>query len=85
VTIRNIDDAVKQSARLAAAKNGRSLEAELRLLLEHTYRDPDAERKVRLRAMSGKDAIEHLIRIADGAGDGVFDKLEPMRFREFDL
>ena len=67
VTIRNIDDATKQKARLAAAKNGRSLEAELRLLLERTYASADGERAARLRAMSGTEFVDHLIRIANGA------------------
>lgn len=67
VTIRNIDDAIKQNARLAAAKNGRSLEAELRLLLERTYASADDERAARLRAMSGAEFVDHLMRTANGA------------------
>jgi antitoxin FitA len=67
VTIRNIDDAIKRNARLAAAENGRSLEAELRALLEKTYAARD-DRAARLRAMSGKEAIAHLIKIAGGVG-----------------
>ncbi|MFA6219895.1 MAG: hypothetical protein WC692_08985 [Erythrobacter sp.] len=68
VTIRNLDDAIKQSARLAAAKNGRSLEAELRALLERTYSDERTERVPNIHAMSGREAIEHLIRVGGGAG-----------------
>ncbi len=37
ITIRNLSDGVKESARVTAAQNGRSLEAEIRALLERTY------------------------------------------------
>ena len=84
VTIRNIDDALKHNARLAAAANGRSLEAELRALLERTYARTDGERAARIRAMSSKEFVDHLIRTANGAGEGVFDEPEE-EFREFDL
>lgn len=67
VTIRNLDDRVKHNARLAAAANGRSLEAELRALLERAYADRDSDRAARLRAMSGAEFVEHLIRTANGA------------------
>ena len=68
VTIRNIDDAIKQSARLTAAKNGRSLEAELRALLRRTYGQASDDRAARLRAMSGKEAVAHLTKLAGGVG-----------------
>ena len=67
VTIRNIDDAIKQSARLRAAANGRSLEAELRALLIKTYGDEDDERARRIRAMTGREFVDHLVRTANGA------------------
>ena len=67
VTIRGIDDAIKNNARLAAARNGRSLEAELRALLEHTYIGQVDERVARLRAMSGAEFVDHLIKVANGA------------------
>jgi plasmid stability protein len=79
VTIRNLDDAVKQKARLAAAANGRSLEAELRALLERTYAEEDSTHRARMRAMSGAEFVDHLIKVADGAGEGVFDELESER------
>jgi antitoxin FitA len=84
ITIRNIDEEVKKGARLVAAANGRSLEAELRDLMRRTYAKVGDERTARLRAMSGRDAIAHLIKVANGAGEGVFDKDEG-NFREFDL
>jgi plasmid stability protein len=67
VTIRNIDDDIKKAARLAAARNGRSLEAELRALLKSTYAQTVDERTAWLRAMSGTEFVEHLIRTANGA------------------
>lgn len=67
VTIRNLDDAVKRNARLAAAAKGLSLEAELRALLERTYADANHDRAARLRAMSGAEFVEHLVRTANGA------------------
>lgn len=67
VTIRNIDDLVKHNARLAAAANGRSLEAELRALLVKTYLPAQDDRAARIRAMSGPEFVQHLIRTANGA------------------
>ena len=84
VTIRNIGDAVKRNARLAAAANGRSLEAELRALLERTYADAKSERAARIKGMTGKEFVDHLVRVAGGAGDGVFDA-DPIPFRDVDL
>ena len=84
VTVRNIGEEVKRGARLAAAANSRSLEAELRSLLTRTYAPVIDDRAARLRAMSGREAIAHLIKVANGAGEGVFDDDEG-EFREFDL
>ena len=67
LTIRNIDDAIHQNARLEAAKNGRSLEAELRALLERTYAPPNDAHAARIRAMSSAQFVDHLIRTANGA------------------
>lgn len=67
LTIRNVSDEIKQSARLAAAKNGRSMEAELRTLLERTYGSTTQDRAAMLRAMSGAEFVDHLIRVANGA------------------
>lgn len=84
LTIRNVDDTVKQGVRLAAAKNGRSMEAEIRALLEQTYASATEDRASRIRAMTGEEFVAHLIAVANGAGEGVFD-VEPEEFREFDL
>ncbi len=67
VTIRNIDDTIKSNARLAAAKNGRSLEAELRALLERTYAPAHQDRATWLRGLSGRELVGHLARVANGA------------------
>ncbi|MEH3037722.1 MAG: hypothetical protein PGN23_14730 [Sphingomonas adhaesiva] len=67
VTIRNLDDAVKRSARLEAARNGRSLEAELRALLERSYPPAANDRAAQVRAMSSDAFVEHLVRTANGA------------------
>ena len=67
VTIRNIDEEIKKGARLVAAANGRSLEAELRDLLRRTYAHAGDDRAARLRAMSGKELVAHLIKVANGA------------------
>ena len=67
VTIRNLDDAVKHNARLAAAANGRSLEAELRALLERTYAEVADSHAARIRAMSGPQFVAHLVKVANGA------------------
>ncbi|MBS0482703.1 MAG: plasmid stabilization protein [Proteobacteria bacterium] len=84
VTIRKIDDAIKRNARLRAAANGRSLEAELRALLVATFSSGGDDRASRIRAMSGSEFVEHLIKTANGAGEGVFDETDE-EFREFDL
>jgi antitoxin FitA len=84
VTIRNIDDAIKHSARMTAAKNGRSLEAELRALLEQTYAPPQSDHATKIRAMGSKEFIDHLIKVANGAGEGVFTD-EQSEFDEFNL
>lgn len=67
ITVRNIDESIKQGARLEGIKHGRSMEAEIRALLERTYRPARDERTARLRALSPKEAIAHLRRIANGA------------------
>lgn len=68
ITIRNVDEEIKRGARLVAAGNGRSLEAELRALLKSTYAPTTQDRGEWLRSLSGKEAVEHLIRVAGGVG-----------------
>lgn len=79
ITIRNIDDAIKMGARLEGVKNGRSMEAEIRALLERTYRPACDERTARILAMSPKEFIAHLIATANGAD---LDQFIPSRESE---
>lgn len=41
LSIRNLDDEVKHRLRLRAARHGRSMEAEVRAILEETVNEPD--------------------------------------------
>lgn len=43
VSIRNLDDRVKERLRLRAARHGRSMEAEMRAILTEAVREPDDE------------------------------------------
>lgn len=40
VSIRNLDDDVKERLRIQAARHGRSMESEIRVILEDAVRDP---------------------------------------------
>lgn len=73
ITIRNVGEEIKHGARLAGVRNGRSMEAEIRGLLERTYGPVRDDRAARIRAMSSKEFVAHLVAVANGAGDGVFD------------
>ncbi|MFC7499465.1 hypothetical protein ACFQRC_09545 [Enterovirga sp. GCM10030262] len=97
LTIRNIPDEVKLRLRQRAAVNGRSMEEEGRRLIlaaveqhgggkvqeaAHRYRsEPRSESRSELFEDSW---VAELIRIANGAGEGVFEP-EPQPLREFDL
>jgi hypothetical protein len=63
------DEAAARALRLQAVAQGRSVEAELDDLVRKTYAP------IENVAPSGPDEnwIEELIRIANGAGEGVFD------------
>jgi|TARA_R110002049_G_scaffold34990_11_gene113260 plasmid stability protein len=67
VTIRKIDDATKQSLREVAAKQGRSVEAELRALIERTYgpKKPRSSGELPDKKV-GENRAEYLVRIAPG-------------------
>jgi antitoxin FitA len=67
IMIRDVDDTAKRNAHMAAAANGRSLQAELKALIERTYAHANDERAARIRAMSSKEFIEHMIKTAAGA------------------
>ena len=44
VSIRNLDDRVKERLRLRAARHGRSMEAEMRAILTEAVREPGEEK-----------------------------------------
>jgi antitoxin FitA len=67
IIIRDVDDIAKRNAHMAAAANGRSLQAELKALIERTYARADSERAARIRAMSSKEFVEHMVATAAGA------------------
>jgi len=77
-TVRKISDETKQSVREVAAKHGRSIEAELRALIEETYgkRKPTGKNSRR----PGESRMEYLLRIAPDM-DG-FELPERQKLRE---
>lgn len=63
VSIRDLDDAVKERLRVRAAGNGRSMEAEIRVILAAAVADPD----------EGPDLFEVLISRFDDLGGAELD------------
>ncbi len=64
ITIRKLDDIAKSNARQVAASKGRSLEAELRDLIERTYGGSGTNDHVaRIKAMTNAEFVDHLIAI----------------------
>ena len=99
LTIRNIPDEAKRRFRQIAAAHGRSMEEHMRQLIIASIGDdaaaPSAVRDDRRgfthRQGTGEaepnlegNWVDDLVRIADGAGEGVFDR-EPQPLRDFDL
>ena len=96
LTIRNIPEEAKHRFRQVAAAHGRSMEEHMRRLLLAAIGDVPASSGVREETLpfdsQGQSAaskpdddwVHELIRIANGAGEGVFDR-EPQPLREFDL
>ena len=81
LTVRNIPDDAKLRFRQVAAAHGRSMEEHLRqLVIEADTADaPPANGVAEARhefthRKPGEEIVRELIRIADGAGEGVFDK-----------
>lgn len=54
ITIRNLDDSVKESLRIRAAQNGHSMEEEARLILKRSVGITGAELLQRSRELFGK-------------------------------
>lgn len=61
VSIRDLDDAIRDELRIRAARNGRSMEAEIRAILTDAVREPASERTLisalqhRFGALGGVD------------------------------
>lgn len=89
LTVRNIPEDAKHRFRQVAAAHGRSMEEHLRQLVigadvgTATQDNRVADMPQRFdHAPSGEDWVRELIRVADGAGAGVFDtgKYAEIRF-----
>ena len=90
-TVRNVPEDAKHRFRQVAAAHGRSMEEHLRqLVIEADFGTAgtplghvsDAPQTFRHATPSGENVVLELIRIADGAGEGVFDsgKYAEIRF-----
>jgi plasmid stability protein len=99
LTIRNIPDFAKLRFRQLAAAHGRSMEEHMRQLLFETVAEGEGpssrlqeeqagfarENQLNARPEPGEeDWVHELICIANGAGEGVFER-EPQPLQEFDL
>ena len=90
LTVRNVPDDAKHRFRQVAAAHGRSMEEHLRqLVIEAGVGDastsPNQVADVQLafrHKRSGEDVVRELIRVADGASEGVLDsgKYAEIRF-----
>jgi plasmid stability protein len=74
MTIRGLDDSVRDKLRLRAAQHGRSMEAEARAILEAAVSSP-VER-------SFSDALLDLAQAAKGTGFTVPDRIRDERARD---
>lgn len=79
LTIRNIPEDAKARLRNVAAAHGRSMEEHMRQMIIGVASDDTRPSGVAEKAMpfrhdrSREDWIRELVRLADGAGEGVFD------------
>ena len=89
LTVRNVPEDAKLRFRQVAAAHGRSMEEHLRqLVIDADFDDHTSFMGVRdmrqefRHQQTGEDIVRDLIRIADGAGKGVFDsgKYAEIRF-----
>ena len=89
LTVRNVPEDAKLRFRQVAAAHGRSMEEHLRqLVIDADFGDQTSFTGVRdmpqefRHQQTGEDIVRDLIRIADGAGKGVFDsgKYAEIRF-----
>ncbi|HEY5723273.1 MAG TPA: hypothetical protein VIT45_13215 [Allosphingosinicella sp.] len=94
LTIRNIPEDAKRRFREVAAAHGRSMEEHLRQLIigevegassvSVRERRTDYVSPAPSNLAEDEEWVDELVRIANGAGEGVFDR-EPQQLREFDL
>jgi antitoxin FitA len=84
ITIRNLDDRVKQELRVLAAVNGRSMEAEARLLLTESVIAAQSETQTPPRTMG--DVMREIEMIVEQAGgfDIEVQKDSPVDFSLYD-
>lgn len=52
--LRNLDDTLKQRLRERAAKNGRSMAAELRAIVSEALEEPEADPNAEFKLLAGK-------------------------------
>ncbi|MEJ2868652.1 Arc family DNA-binding protein [Actinomycetospora sp. OC33-EN08] len=71
ITVRDLDDEVRSRLRVRAAENGRSMEAEVRAILEEAVRPSRLERR--------RAALARFRAAAEAAGgmDDLFDAIPP--------
>ncbi|MBA2279747.1 MAG: Arc family DNA-binding protein [Acidimicrobiia bacterium] len=62
ISIRNLDDSVRERLRVLAAQHGRSMEAEIRAILEQA-----------VRAQRGESLVDRLVAAAVSAGGADLD------------
>ncbi len=80
MTVRNIPEDAKARFRTIAAARGRSMEEHLRQLVIEAAKDQNApsaladKREAFRHKRSDESWVHELIRLADGAGEGVFDR-----------
>lgn len=77
LTVRNLDDAVKVRLRVRAAENGRSMEAEVRAILQAALEDPVAEVGLASRIQA------RLAAIGGGVDLELPPRTEPARVADF--
>lgn len=58
IMVRNLDEDVKRRLRIRAARHGRSMEAEVRAILEETVREQDNFAKALMEAFGGLGGVD---------------------------
>lgn len=77
ISVRNLDDHVKERLRIRAARHGRSMESEIRAILEDAVREPRA----------GSDLFRALLERFDEIGGVELElpaRSNPVRAADFD-